>query len=156
MRSIWTKAIAAIGMLLSLVCAGYLIGMGLYYIAPALLDDGTSIYNPVYEAWMCSLSALVISVFSLIFYAIDAVICLVKAIMRIDTVFNVVLALILVGGVCFGVFVLCSYLRTAKTIAWFSYYFVLFSFEIVSIVRCIKRQAKETVADLNIEMNKIA
>ena len=143
MRRIWTKIPSMISIAITLVAIYCLVIMAIYFLFPGLLDDGTSFYDPGFEAWQCSLTIIALSAISMVFYAIDAIFSAIKASMRIDTKFNIALALVTVFGVLFGAWILTSPLRTYKTAIWFSYYFlVLPSFEIISIVRCVKQRPK--------------
>ena len=145
MKKVWTKVPAMIGIAISLLSILSLIAMFLYLLFPSLLDDGTSFYDPSFYAWQCSISVIIYSVFSMVFYAVDAILSAIKAGMKIDKNFNIVLTSIIIIGIFIGTWVITSYLRTYKTVIWFSYYFlILFVFEIISIVRCIKQSPKKT------------
>lgn len=140
MKKLWTKAPAMIGIIVTLLAVYSLVCMFIYILFPALLDDGTSFYEPEFHAWQCSLSVIMYSVSSMVFYAVDAILSTIKAIMKIDKKFNIVLTSVIIVGVLMAVWIITSYLRTYKTVIWFSYYFlVLFVFEIISIVRCVKQ-----------------
>ncbi len=137
MKSIWTKIPAMIGMLLTLATVLWLIAALMYLLLPDLLDDGTSFYEPIYEAWMCEISALLYSVFSMIFYVVDAVISVIKANMKIDRDFNIMLTIIIVIGVALGAWAM-SPMRIYKSVIWFSYCLLLFAAEIISVIKHIK------------------
>ena len=144
MKKLWTKGPAMIGMVFTLLAIVSLVEMFIYLMFPALLDDGTSFYEPEVDAWLCSLSVIMVSVSSMVFYAADAFLSAIKAIMKIDKIFNIVLTSIIIVGVLIGIWIITSYVRTYKTIIWFSYYFLLVCvFEIISIIRCVRQRPKE-------------
>ena len=143
MKKIWTKVPTIMGMVLTLFAIFSLVEMFIYILFPDLLYDGTSFYDSEFNAWQCSISVIIFSVFSMVFYAVDAILSLIKAIMKIDKKFNIVLSVVIIVGVLIGAWIITSYLRTYKNIIWFSYYFfVLFVFEIISIIRCVKQRPK--------------
>ena len=145
MKKIWTKVPAMIGVMVTLLSVYSLVQMFIYILFPDLLYDGTSFYNSEINAWQCSISVIISSVFSMVFYAVDAIFSVIKAIMKIDKKFNIVLTFVIVVGVFIGGWIITSYIRTYKNIIWFSYYFfVLFVFEIISIIRCVKQRPKRT------------
>ena len=145
MKKIWTKVPSMIGMVLTLFAVFSLVEMFIYILFPNLLYDGTSFYDSEVNAWQCSISVIIFSAFSMVFYAIDAILSTIKAIMKIDKKFNIVLSFVIIVGVLIGGWIITSYLRTYKNIIWFSYYFfVLFVFEIISIIRCVKQRPKRT------------
>ena len=145
MKKIWTKVPAMIGIMVTLLAVYSLVRMFIYILFPNLLYDGTSFYDSEVHAWQCSISVIIFSVFSMVFYAVDAILSVIKAIMKIDKKFNIVLTFVIIVGVLIGAWIITSYLRTYKNIIWFSYYFfVLFVFEIISIIRCIKQRLKRT------------
>ncbi len=145
MKKIWTKVPAMIGIMVTLLSVYSLVQMFIYILFPDLLYDGTSFYNSEVNAWQCSISVIIFSVFSMVFYAVDAILSVIKAIMKIDKKFNIVLTFVIIVGVLIGGWIITSYLRTYKNIIWFSYYFfVLFVFEIISIIRCVKQRPKRT------------
>ena len=145
MKKIWTKVPTMIGMVFTLLAIFFLVEMFIYLLFPELLYNDTSFYEPEVDAWHCSISVIIYSVFSMVFYAADAILSAIKAIMKIDKTFNIVLTLVIIVGVLMGAWIITSYLRTYKIIIWFSYYFsVLFVFEIISIIRCVKQRPKRT------------
>jgi hypothetical protein len=146
MKRLWTKIPTAVGMIISLHALNSLIKMFIYYLFPAILDDGTSIYDPEISAWLCSISVLLNSAFSMAFYIIDAILSIVKACMNIDKKFNIILATVVFLGAWIGIQVIATPIRTYKTVIWFSYYFLIVAvFEIISIIRYIKQRRKKQV-----------
>ena len=140
MKNVWTKFFAILGMLCTLVCVFYLIKMAAYQYFPDLFDDGSTVYDPHHRVWGSGIFALIVSVFTMIFYVVDAIICVFKAIMKKDAKFNAVLAAVLFAAAVFGILVITNTLRTVTTVLWFICYFAVFALEIVSIVRCFKEK----------------
>lgn len=143
MKKIWTKIPAMIGILFTLATVLFLIKALIYILFPDLFNDGTSFYEPIYEAWMCELSALMYSAFGIMFFVVDAIISTIKAVMNIDRRFNIVLSSMIAGGFAFAVVVLCTPLRIYKSVIWFLYYLLLFALEIASVIKHIKVKRAE-------------
>lgn len=86
------------------------------------------------EIWIL---AVIVAMPSLVFYAVDAIISLVKGIKNTDRVFNIILAIVLLVGI--PMFLLVgnggpdSFL-----VIWNAYYLAMFVLEIVSMVRLVK------------------
>ena len=143
MKKVWTKIPAMIGMILTLATVLFLIKASIYILFPHLLNDGTSFYDPEYEAWMCELSALMYSAFGMMFFVADVVILTTRTIMKIDRrTNNIVLSIMILVGVALAAFVLLTPLKTYKTIIWFSYYLLLFVLEILSTINILKPRAQ--------------
>ena len=90
------------------------------------------------------LFSIIVSVFSLIFYGIDAVFSVVRAIRKDNTTLNIIIVALFVVCLILGVWVISSYLRNYKTIVWFISYFSLFIIELISIIRCFVRKNQKT------------
>ena len=125
MKGVLTKIPAMIGMILSLVTFFYLTKAFMYSVAPSLFDDGSPIYDPELTAWGSGIFALLVSGFSTIFYGIDAILSTAKAFMKIDRIFNAVLATILFICIPYGVWVLCSVLDSFSIAIWHTCYFIM-------------------------------
>ena len=141
MKNALTKIFAVLGMLCALVCVFYLIRMAIFLYFPCLLDDGSLIYDPELSGGNSGLFALIVSVFSMVFYVVDAIICVLKAILKKDAKFNLVLAAVLLISAAFGVVVITNYLKPYTVIPWFICYFAVFALETISIVRCFKKKS---------------
>ena len=141
MKTALTKIFAVLGMLCTLVCVFYLIRMAIFLYFPDLLDDGTPFYEPENSGFHSGLFALIVSVFSMVFYVVDAIICVLKAILKKDAKFNLVLAAVLLISAAFGVVVITNYLKPYTVIPWFICFFAVFALEVVSIVRCFKKKS---------------
>ena len=137
MKKLLPKTAAIIGMIFTLICAFYLIKAAAYFYFPDLFDDGSVIYEAGEMSWGSSLFAILVSVFSLIFYGIDVVLSVLKDIKKNDVLFNIILVFIFVICLFLGIWVISSYLRNYKTIIWFISYFALFVFEIILTIRCL-------------------
>ena len=96
------------------------------------------------DAWGSGLFSIIVSVFSLIFYGIDAVFSVVRAIRKDNTTLNIIIVALFVVCLILGVWVISSYLRNYKTIVWFISYFSLFIIELISIIRCFVRKNQKT------------
>ena len=95
-------------------------------------------------AWGAGLFSIIVSVFSLIFYGIDAVFSVIKVIKKDNLTLNIIIAVLFVVCLILGVWVISSYLRNYKTIVWFISYFSLFIIELISIIRCFVRKNQKT------------
>ena len=144
MKKVLTKIPAVIGMILTLICIFYLLKAYAYSYFPDFFDDGSNIYDPEMTAWGAGLFSIIVSVFSLIFYGIDAVFSVVSAIRKDNTILNIIIVTLFVVCLILGVWVICSYLRNYKTIVWFISYFSLFIIELISIIRCFVRKNQKT------------
>ena len=144
MKKALTKIPAIIGMILTLICIFYLLKAYAYSYFPDLFDDGSNIYDPEMTAWGAGLFSTIVSVFSLIFYGIDAVFSVVRAIRKDNTTLNIIIVTLFVVCLILGVWVISSYLRNYKTIVWFISYFSLFIIELISIIRCFVRKNQKT------------
>ena len=139
-----TKFPAIIGMILTLICIFYLLKAYAYSYFPDLFDDGSIIYDPEMTVWGSILFSIIVSVFSLIFYATDAVFSIIRAIRKENVALNIIIASLFVVCLILGVWVISSYLRNYKTIVWFISYFSLFTIELISTIRCFKRKKQKT------------
>lgn len=144
MKRICTKIPAMIGMVFTLLASLFLMKMLIYLLFPALLDDGTTFYEPDLKAWQCSLSVMLFSAFGMVFYVTDAIFSFIKAMMKTDRTFHMMLTVAALAGLGIGIWVITTPLRTYKTVIWFSYYFLVLSVpEIISLVRCIRQRPKK-------------
>ena len=144
MKKVLTKIPAVIGMILTLICIFYLLKAYAYSYFPDFFDEGSNIYDPEMTAWGAGLFSIIVSVFSLIFYGIDAVFSVIKVIKKDNLTLNIIIAVLFVVCLILGVWVISSYLRNYKTIVWFISYFSLFIIELISIIRCFVRKNQKT------------
>ena len=114
MKKALTKIPAIIGMILTLICIFYLLKAYAYSYFPDFFDDGSNIYDPEMTAWGAGLFSIIVSVFSLIFYGIDAVFSVIKVIKKDNLTLNIIIAVLFVVCLILGVWVISSYLRNYK------------------------------------------
>ena len=130
MKKIYTKIPAMIAMLIAILSLGLLITAFIVSINEVEPEMGVS---RSFAFWVF---AVITSMLSLIFYFIDAVISVVKAFLRINPIFNIVLAVLLVGAIPMMLFVGAK--LGINIYIYFSYYLTIFVLEIVSIIKHIK------------------
>ena len=130
MKKIYTKIPAMIAMLIAILSLGLLITAFIVSINEVEPEMGVS---RSFAFWAF---AVITSMLSLIFYFIDAVISVVKAFLRINPIFNIVLAVLLVGAIPMMLFVGAK--LGINIYIYFSYYLTIFVLEIVSIIKHIK------------------
>ena len=130
MKKLYSKIPAMIAMLIAIFSLGLLITAFIVSINEVEPESGVS---KSFAFWVY---AVITSMLSLIFYFVDAVISVVKAFLRIHPIFNIVLALLLVGAIPMMLFVGAK--LGINIYIYFSYYLAIFVLEIVSIVKHIK------------------
>jgi high-affinity K+ transport system ATPase subunit B len=143
MRSVSSKAPAIIAMLISLVSFGFLVSAFVVSINEAPPEMGVS---ASFALWLLS---VVISMISLIPYTIDAILSAIKIFVKINPLFNSILTLILIGAIPMAIFVGTG--TGINIYIWFSYYWLMFILEIVSIIK----HAKMARADRKMEKESI-
>ena len=130
MKSLSYKIPAMVAMLIAIFSLGLLITAFIVSINEVEPESGVS---KSFAFWVY---AVLTSILSLIFYFVDAVISVVKAFLRIHPIFNIVLALLLVGAIPMMLFVGAK--LGINIYIYFSYYLTIFVLEIVSIIKHIK------------------
>ena len=130
MKSLSSKIPAMIAMLIAIFSLGLLITAFMVSINEVEPEIGVS---KSFAFWVF---AVLTSILSLIFYFVDAVISVVKPFLRIHPIFNIVLALLLVGAIPMMLFVGAK--LGINIYIYFSYYLTIFVLEIVSIIKHIK------------------
>ena len=130
MKSLSSKIAAMIAMLIAIFSFGLLITAFIVSINEVEPESGVS---KSFAFWVY---AVLTSILSLIFYFVDAVISVVKAFLRIHPIFNIVLALLLVGAIPMMLFVGAK--LGINIYIYFSYYLAMLILEIVSIIKHIK------------------
>ena len=130
MESLSSKIPAMIAMLIAIFSLGLLITAFIVSINEVEPESGVS---KSFAFWVY---AVLTSILSLIFYFVDAVISVVKAFLRIHPMFNIALALLLVGAIPMMLFVGAK--LGINIYIYFSYYLTIFVLEIVSIIKHIK------------------
>lgn len=136
MKSTLTKYPAMIAMFISVISFILMIAA-----LVALITDppAGTMYSRSFVFWMWG---VIVALFSLIFYFVDAVFSAIKALMKIHPVFNTVLSIMLLlaipmciflgGGVGIGVYI------------WNVYYLAIFVLEVISISKHMKLNSKKT------------
>ena len=130
MKRLYSKIPAMIAMLIAIFSLGLLITAFIVSINEVEPESGVS---KSFAFWVY---AVITSMLSLIFYFVDAVISVVKAFLRIHPIFNIVLALLLVGAIPMMLFVGAK--LGINIYIYFSYYLAMLILEIVSIIKHIK------------------
>ena len=130
MKRLYSKIPAMIAMLIAIFSLGLLITAFIVSINEVEPESGFS------TSFACWVYAVITSMLSLIFYFVDAVISVVKAFLRIHPIFNIVLALLLVGAIPMMLFVGAK--LGINIYIYFSYYLAMLILEIVSIIKHIK------------------
>ena len=130
MKSLSSKIPAMVAMLIAIFSLGLLITAFIVSINEVEPESGVS---KSFAFWVY---AVLTSILSLIFYFVDAVISVVKAFLRIHPIFNIVLALLLVGAIPMMLFVGAK--LGINIYIYFSYYLAMLILEIVSIIKHIK------------------
>ena len=92
-------------------------------------------YSASFAFWIY---AVYVSIFSLKYYTIDAIISVVNVFRKVDPIFNSVLAVVLFAGIPLGIFIGGGRGLVVNIIIWFSYCLVMFILELVSVIRLIK------------------
>ena len=130
MKSLSSKIPAMIAMLIAIFSFGLLITAFIVSMNEVQPESGLS---SSFAFWAF---AVMTSMVSLVFYFIDAVISVVKAFMRIHTIFNIILASLLVGAIPMMLFV--GGKPGINIYISFSYYLAIFVLEVISIVKHIR------------------
>ena len=140
MKNISTKIPAMIAMLIAVFSLGLLIAAFIVSINEVESEMGVS---KSFAFWVF---AVITSMLSLIFYFIDAVFSIIKAFMKIHPIFNIVLALLLIGATPMMLFV--GGKLGINIYIYFSYYLSIFVLEIISIIKHIKLSQIDKNTDL--------
>lgn len=140
MKNVSTKIPAMIAMLIAIFSLGLLIAAFIVSINEVEPESGVS---KSFAFWVF---AVITSMLSLIFYFIDAVFSIIKAFMKIHPIFNIVLALLLIGATPMMLFV--GGKLGINIYIYFSYYLSIFVLEIISIIKHIKLSQFDKNTDL--------
>ena len=131
MKDVASKTFGIIAVIISAVSIGLII---LSFFVETPTDQGVS------RGFACWIFSVIVAFFSVLFYVIDGVVCLVKVFTKIDPVFNLVSALLYIGSVPMALFVAAA---LNSTVIWYVYYLGIFVLEIVDIAKHMKFQRKE-------------
>ena len=96
MKDVASKTFGIIAVIISAVSIGLII---LSFFVEAPTDQGVS------RGFACWIFSVIVAFFSVLFYVIDGVVCLVKAFTKIDPIFNLISALLYIGFVPMALFV---------------------------------------------------
>ena len=127
MRKIYTKIPAIIGMIACLSGVALITALIIY-----AKNDGSSA-NP---GFLIGLIVFYTAVISYLFYFIDAILSIIKSILKIDPVFNGILAFLIVGTIPMSMWTL--YAKNLYIGLMCAYYLVVFVLEVVSVIKHIK------------------
>ena len=136
MESVSTKISAMIAMFFSLISFILLISAFIVSINEIPPEMGVS---KSFALWVF---AIIVAMFSLIFYTIDAIFSFVKVFMKIDPKFNFILAVVLIGAIPMVIHV--GGRLGINIYIWFSYYLLMLVLEIVSIKKHVKMMKAES------------
>ena len=126
MRNLYTKIPVIIGMIFNGIA------VVLFLIMPDLI-------NNIAEALVIVGTSLFMFIISLFLYLTDAVLSIVKAIKGIYTIFNIILAVVIIGIIPMLMFVIFSKELNREIFA-LVHILLIFLLEIVSIITHIKRE----------------
>lgn len=143
MKNVAIKIPAIIAMLISIFSFALLVSAFIVSVNEVPPEMGVSMS---FALW---LYAVIISMISLIFYTVDAILSTVKIFRKIHPVFNFILAVILIGAIPMVVYVGGG--LGINIYIWFSYYLLMFALEIVSIIKHIKME-KQFVSYIQMEI----
>lgn len=132
MRKIYPKVSAIVAMLLTVLSLGLLATSIVFLFVEDPPEQGNS---ASFAFWIY---AVYVSIFSLKYYTIDAIISVVNVFRKVDPIFNSVLAVVLFAGIPLGIFIGGGRGLVVNIIIWFSYCLVMFILELVSVIRLIK------------------
>ena len=139
MRSVATKVSAIIAMLISLFSFALLVSAFIVSINEVPPEMGVS---QSFGLWVF---AVIIAMISLIFYTIDAIFSIIKIFMKIDPIFNSILAVILIGAIPMVIYVGGG--LGINIYIWFSYYLLMFVLEIVAIIKHVRMMKADSEAE---------
>lgn len=135
MRKIYPKVSAIVAMFISVFSLGSLAASVVCFFVEDPTETGIS---ASFAFWIY---AVCVSLLSLKYYTIDAILAVVNIFRKIDPIFNSVLAVVLFVAIPLGIFVGGG--LGINIIIWFSYYLGMFILELVSIIRLIKMQDRD-------------
>lgn len=138
LKEMLAKGSAFLGMIVALVALFYLVKGEAYALFPDLPSS-----DPELTVGNSRLVAMAVSLIGMVFYAFDAIVCVLKAVKNKDRVFNSVLATAIFVGAVSSVIIFRSAWGFTVYICWMLYYYLLFAAEVVSVVRCTARREVE-------------
>ena len=126
MKKVYTKIPAMIAMLISVVTAALVLASIVY-----ALKGGDA-----YIGFLVGIGLYYIEIIIYFFYFIDAILSIVKAIKKIQPIFNSILAFLIVGTIPMVLWALSAKRMYIGLVC--VYYFAIFVFEVISIVKHVK------------------
>ena len=135
MKETSIKIHAMIAMAISLVSFALMIASLVSALTEAPNDYGVS---RSFALWFYG---IIVAYFSLIFYFVDAVLSVIKVFRKIHPIFNLILAVMLVGAIPMALFVGGG--LGINIYIWNAYYLAVFVLEIISIVKHVKLNSSE-------------
>lgn len=139
MKSTLTKYPAIIAMIISLVSFGLMIASLIALLTESPIDYADHAHGRSFVFW---LFGMIVALFSLIFYFIDAILSAIKVFMKIHPVFNAILSIMLIGAIPMAIFVGGG--LGINIYIWNAYYLAIFILEIISIIKHIKINPKKS------------
>ena len=136
MRKTSIKVHAIIAMVISLVSFSLMIASLVVMLTETPVDEGVS---RSFALWVFG---MIIAYFSLIFYFVDAVLSVIKIFRKIHPIFNLVLAIMLIGAIPMSLFVGGG--LGINIYIWNAYYLAIFVLEIVSILKHVKLNSSKS------------
>lgn len=131
MKKLSSKIPAIIAMHMAVFSLGLLIASLI-----ALIHEVEPEFGGVSRSFAFWVYAVIISTVSLVFYSVDAVFSIIKAVHKIHPRFNIVLAVLLIGAIPMMWFV--GQKLGINIYIFYSYYFAIFVLEIISVIKHIK------------------
>ena len=126
MKKLYTKIPAIIAMLICVVAVALAIALVIFALKANSSDVGFLLGIVIYYA----------AIISYIFYLIDAVLSIIKAVMKINPVFNGILAVLIVGTIPMSMFAFQA--KHLYIGLMYIYYLAIFVLEVISVVKHIK------------------
>ena len=126
MKKLYTKIPAIIAMLICVVAVALAIALVIFALKANSSDIGFLLGIVIYYA----------AIISYLFYLIDAVLSIIKAVMKINPVFNGILAVLIVATIPMSMFTLQA--KHLYSGLMYIYYLAIFVLEVISVVKHIK------------------
>ena len=139
MNSTFTKYPAIIAMIISLDSFGLMITSLVTLLTESSVAYTEHAHSRSFVFWMFG---VIVALFSLIFYFVDAILSVIKVFMKIHPVFNAILSIMLIGAIPMALFVGGG--LGINIYIWNAYYLAIFVLEIVSIVKHVKLNSSKS------------
>ena len=128
-RIVWVS----IAMFFTVVSWGFLISA---HIAVSFYANGRFAATGL---WVMS---YIFALIAVVFYTVDAVCCVVRTVRKVDPLFHMLLAVLLVGAIPLVFFVGAGGMFGIDTLIWNFYHLVCFGMEAVALWRAVRRARK--------------